>query len=148
GRGPHQTVRPLSCVAPPPPSPPPVWRGELPYCACVSLALHHSLSMIGGNGRLVVSQVAQDVVSVLAEHRRGGTDAPGGLREFERAIGESEMTGLGMLDSDGHLPVLDVRIVEHLIVAIHRPTGNASRYQQVMPCGTGLVHQRGFHGCL
>ena len=51
-------------------------------CHLAPCLLYDPLSVIRSNRRLVVAESAQDVVSVLAEHGRGGTHTSWGVREF------------------------------------------------------------------
>src|SRR6266498_1372441 len=92
-------------------------------------SLYYSLSMIRRNRRLVIPQTTQNVVGVLAKHRGRGAYSARGFREFQGAAGDRHAASFGMLNLNGHVSVLHLWIVEHLIITIDRTAGNTSSDQ-------------------
>src|SRR5262249_20331844 len=84
------------------------------------------------DGRLVVAELAQDLLAVLAEERRHGDGRPRRGELDGIARGEVVATD-GMLNLDDHVPGAQVRILQHLArveagTAPHpRPRGFSSR---------------------
>src|SRR5438034_1180448 len=91
-----------------------------PWCLPRSL-LDRAILPEGGDLVAAVSQLAQDLVGVLAVGGRGAANRAGRARQRGRQPLHQHLAALGMAHGLGHAEVLDLLVVEHFLHVQDRP---------------------------